>query len=139
LKKIIILSMSLIMILILQGFLYSKLMQKSVHLNISKEDIADIQVYGSAGTKKIEDVAMIDNIIKWFNQVGDIRVNKDFAGTTPESGIEINLKSGKRILILNSGSDFEIQRNDVIPENVSYWARQQDIKDYLQGLIEGGN
>ena len=138
-KRLIIIAVSLIMILVLQGILYSKLMQKSVHLSIQKEDIADIEVYGSGGTKKIEDVALIDNIIMWFNQLSDIRVNKDFEGTTPESGIIINLKSGKKISILNSGSDFEIQRNDVRPENVSYWGKQQDIKAYLQGLIEGSN
>ena len=138
-KRLIIIAVSLIMFLVLQGILYSKLMQKSVHLSIQKEDIADIEVYGSGGTKKIEDVALIDNIIMWFNQLSDIRVNKDFEGTTPESGIIINLKSGKKISILNSGSDFEIQRNDVRPENVSYWGKQQDIKAYLQGLIEGSN
>ncbi|KNY25861.1 hypothetical protein Bccel_1121 [Pseudobacteroides cellulosolvens ATCC 35603 = DSM 2933] len=134
-KRLIIVSITLIMLLISWGILYSKVMQSPLHQSIFKQDISDIQVYGSTGTKKIEDGVLVDNIIKWFNQASDIRINKDFAGTTPESGIIINLKSGKRILILNSGSDFEIQRDDVRPENVSYWAKQQDIKVYLERLV----
>ncbi|WP_010243318.1 hypothetical protein [Acetivibrio cellulolyticus] len=38
---------------------------------------------------------------------------------------------------MNSGSDFEIQRDDVRPKNVSYWAKQQDIRDYLRRLAAG--
>lgn len=54
--------------------------------------------------------------------------------TLLQSGIIINLKSGKRILILRSGQDFEVQRDDVRPKNISYWAKQQDIKEYLDKL-----
>ncbi|MBO8169666.1 MAG: hypothetical protein H0Z35_10845 [Thermoanaerobacteraceae bacterium] len=54
--------------------------------------------------------------------------------TLLQSGIIINLKSGKRILILRSGQDFEVQRYDVRPKNISYWAKQQDIKEYLDKL-----
>ncbi len=136
--KRIVLIISALAILTVSGFIiYSYVGQKPVHKEINKQDIFDIQSYGTAGTKKIEDDVLKDNILNWFNQAGDIRLNKDFAGTTPESGIIINLKSGKRILVLNSGSDFEIQRDDVRPENISYWARQQDIKDYLRELAEG--
>ncbi len=138
-KRLIIISITLIILLISGGILYSKVIQRPLHQSICKQDISDIQVYGSVGTKKIEDVVSIDNIIEWFNQASDIRINKDFAGTTPESGIIINLKSGKRILILNSGSDFEIQRDDVRPKNASYWAKQQDIKVYLERLVAGAD
>lgn len=106
-----------------------------MHKSISRNDIESIQIYGiNTAITLVDDAVLIDKLIKWFNNSSDIGPNKNFEGTTPESGIIINLKSGKRILILRSGKDFEVQRNDVRPKNISYWAKQQDIKDYLDKL-----
>jgi len=57
--------------------------------------------------------------------------NKNFAGTTPDSGIVIKLKSGEYISIISSGKDFEIQRN-INGEEVSYWGKNKYIKSLLE-------
>ncbi|MDP4182453.1 MAG: hypothetical protein Q8942_15355 [Bacillota bacterium] len=133
-KRLIIILITLIILLISGSVLYSQVLKRPLHQSVFKQDVSYIQIYGTAGTKKIDDEVTKNNIIKWFNQAVDIRINNDLAGTTPELGIIINLKSGKRIAILNSGADFEIQRNDVMPESISYWAKQQDLKAYLGKL-----
>ncbi len=134
-KRVVIILLSLLILVISGWIMYSKINNKPVHSSISNKEVSEITIYGTSGTRKLEDDAMVENIIKWFNQASDIRINKDFAGTTPESGIIIKLKSGRRVSILNSGSDFEIQRDDTRNENISYWARQHDIKRYLGELV----
>lgn len=75
----------------------------------------------------------IENITKWFNSATDIRRNRRFAGTTPDAGIIIKLKSGGEISLVRSGEDFEIQR-DYGMGTVSYWVKQPDIKKLLDQL-----
>jgi hypothetical protein len=102
-----------------------------LHEPINIGDIDVIEIWGK--TSRIANSEEKKNIIKWFNSITDIRENKDFAGTTPESGITLKLKSGNSILILKSGSDFEIQRSDVLGINKSYWGKQPNIRDILYG------
>lgn len=136
-KKLIILSITFLAILIMAAgvYLYFQAIYKPLHQSVSIDDVADIQVYG-AGTKMtaVNDRVLTENLIKWFNSATDIRPNKNFAGTTAESGIIINLKSGRGILILRSGKDFEIQRSNTRLKNISYWANQQELKEYLDKL-----
>lgn len=115
------------------GIIYFQGVQNSIHKSIDKNDVLNVTVYGSK-TTEVKDDVLIDNIIKWFNDASDIRINENFAGTTPAAGIIINLKSKETISILASGSDFEIQRNDANSKNVSYWAKQENIKEYLSTL-----
>lgn len=134
-KKLILIRTILFFIILSGIFIYFQWFQKPLHKSISRNDIESIQIYGiNTAITLVDDAVLIDKLIKWFNNSSDIRPNKNFEGTTPESGIIINLKSGKRILILRSGKNFEVQRNDVRPKNISYWAKQQDIKDYLDKL-----
>lgn len=134
-KKVIILCVTIFVIVASGIYLYFQEIYKPLHQSISKEDVSDIQVYGaSTKTTTINDTVLKENLIKWFNNAADIRLNKNFEGTTSESGIIINLKLGKRILILRPGKDFEIQRDDVRLKNISYWAKQQELKEYLDKL-----
>jgi hypothetical protein len=55
LKRLVIISITLIVLLISGGILYSKVIQRPLHQSVFKQDISGIQVYGSTGTRKIED------------------------------------------------------------------------------------
>ncbi len=114
----------------------------SIHKPVSVADVSSIRVWGNglpAGHSGRDATGKeISQIVKWLNESKDIRPNKDFAGTTPDSGIVINLKSGQSILILNSGSDFEVQRED-IGKRVSYWAKNPELRDFLAQLATGSN
>jgi hypothetical protein len=80
---------------------------------------------------RMADIAEKQNIVKWFNAITDVRENKDFAGTTPESGIIIKLKLGSEIHILKSGEDFEVQRTNILGNHISYLGKQSNIRDIL--------
>lgn len=131
----------LFILISLAGIKYLIPLDRFVHKEIMKEDVTSIVVWGTQvnGHKEIKDPVLFDNIIKWFNGSSDIRENPDFAGTTPEAGIIITLKSGKGISILEGARDFEVQRDDVRGENISYLAKQKDIAKYLDDLISWGN
>jgi len=110
--------------------IYRKL---SVHKHISSENISSIQLWGVHVQQREASSEEKQKIIKAFNSIYSIRRNKDFAGTTPDSGIVIKLKSGEHISIISSGKDFEIQRN-INGEEVSYWGKNKYIKSLLETL-----
>ncbi len=138
-KKFVVIPILFILIS-LAGIKYLIPLDRFVHKEIMKEDVTRIVVWGTQvnGHKEIKNPVLFDNIIKWFNDSSDIRENPDFAGTTPEAGIIITLKSGKGISILEGARDFEVQRDDVRSKNISYFAKQKDIANYLDDLHSGG-
>ena len=113
-----------------------KILNKPIHKEINKEDVLSIEswIAKENGTTEIKDTILFNNIINWFNNSYDIRANPEFAGTTPEVGININLKSGKCISLRDGPADFDVQRDDVGDKIVSYFAKQQNISKYLEGL-----
>ncbi len=138
-KKFVVIPILFILIS-LAGIKYLIPLDKSVHKEIKKEDVLRIESWGAkvSGPTEIKDPVLFDNIIKWLNKSTDIRENPEFAGTTPEAGINIILKSGKGISILEGARDFEVQRDDVRDKNISYFAVQKDIAKYLDDLRSGG-
>lgn len=109
-----------------------------LHKQISLDEVETIILWGIKipegynGRKATENEAK--EIIEWFNSAFDISENKDFAGITPNAGIRIDLKSGEKISIFNTGKDFEVQRNDVKSKDISYWAKEQNIEQLLKDL-----
>jgi hypothetical protein len=104
---------------------------------IKVENIARITLWGGYnGVNREASEQEVTNIVNWFNSVYDIRENKEFAGTTEESGIKIEEKDGTRFIIGRSGEDFEVQRKDQKGKLRSYWARQKDIKELLDQLVK---
>jgi hypothetical protein len=88
-----------------------------------------IKIWGI--TNRMADSNEKQDIIYWFNLTTDVRHNKYFAGTTPESGILIKFKNGSSIHILKSGTDFEVQRTNGTGKLISYWGKQSNIKYIL--------
>ncbi|EPR14275.1 hypothetical protein [Ruminiclostridium papyrosolvens] len=131
----------LFILITLAGIKFFIPLDNPVHKEIKKEDVLSITSWSAKvnGQTEIKDPVLFDNIIKWFNNSFDIRENPEFAGTTPEAGITIILKSGKGISILEGARDFEVQRNDVRDKNISYFAKQKDIAEYIDNLCSGGN
>ncbi len=108
-----------------------------IHDAISVDDVITIKSWGNNNPnekEREENKESIEKITAWFNSAQDIRRNPEFSGSTPEAGMIIELKSGHRILINRSGSDFEVQRNDVRGNNISYWAKQPELKVVLDKL-----
>jgi hypothetical protein len=120
-------------ILIGAFFLWSWFSEKELHQLITADSVKSITFWGIGNEKQATEEEIIQ-IVHWFNSAGDIRANKHFAGSTPESGIIIELSSGNRIGIISSGDNFEVQRNDVKKENISYWAKEPNIFELLLNL-----
>lgn len=113
------------------GFLCYLFMNKDkLHEEIHVSDVDAVIIWNTDG-RRLAGSEEEKNIISWFNSMTNIRHNKDYAGTTPEAGIIIELKSGKGIQILASGTDFEVQRINSLGKHVSYWGQQANIKDIL--------
>jgi len=109
----------------------------SLHRPIKVENIARITLWGGyIGVSREASEQEVTNIVNWFNSAYDIRENKEFAGTTEESGIKIEEKDGTGFSIGRSGGDFEVQRKDQKGKLRSYWARQKDIKELLDQLAK---
>ncbi len=131
-KKLLIFSLVLIAVIITVFMInFNRI---PIHKPISLEEVETIVFFGTyRGIKEATQEEKV-RFIKWFNSAYDIRLNKYFAGTTPESIISIELKSGKRIGVIKSGFNFEIQRDEVKNKNISYWAKQKDIEKLLADL-----
>jgi len=120
----------IIIFIIIGNLLYRRL---SVHKPISSENIASMQLWGvyKQGPKISNEEKQ--KIVEAFNSIYSIRRNPEFQGTTPESGITIDLKSGEHISVIKSGRDFEIQRHGD-GKAVSYWGKNRYIKTLLEEL-----
>lgn len=121
----------LLLSVLVVGLLYYLFMNKGkLHEEIHLSDVDAVIIWNSEG-RRLASSEEEQDIIRWFNSMTNIRHNKDYAGTTPEAGIIIELKTGRGIQILASGTDFEVQRTNSSGKHVSYWGQQSDIKDIL--------
>lgn len=115
----------------------------SPHMQIRAEQVDKVIIYSPIGNpgedyKSAEMPANeIPNLIHWYNEAYDIRRNSSFKGAASILGVKILLKDKTELSIIDSGEDFEIQidyaRND---KTVSFWARQQELDDFLRSLAE---
>lgn len=114
--------------------------EQRLHVFLREDQVVSMKIWGSPEAKEpVDRMATkeeISQIIRWFNAATDIRANKEFAGSTPMAGIQITLQSGKRVGIIRSGKDFEVQRDDGMKDTISYWAKQNDIRDFLNELAK---
>ena len=113
------------------GLIYYLFANKSkLHEAIDESNVETIIIWDTMG-RRIANSDEKQDIIRWFNSITNIRQNKEFAGTTPEAGIMIELKTGNGIHILASGKDFEVQRTNSSGKHISYWGQQSNIRDVL--------
>lgn len=104
------------------------------HIDINDVESITINGLGIKNNARNANADEIKTIVNWYNSITDIRENKDGIGTTPDSSIHIQLKYGEKkgkISILQSGTDFEIQRYDEKGNKIIYWGKQPDIKQLL--------
>lgn len=106
----------------------------NLHRPIMVENISSIRLWGVYGVDRVATEPEVINIVNWFNSAKGIRENKEFAGTTEDSGIIVVEKNGSKFGIGRSGEDFEVQRKDEQGKLRSYWARQKEIKELLDKL-----
>ena len=81
----------------------------------------------------------IEEFLGYYNQIYDIRNNKDDQGTTSLSKIIIELKDGTEIVIWNSGDQFEVAFADSDGKRYQYWGKQQEIANMLRHGVYGLN
>lgn len=106
----------------------------NLHRTIMVENVSNIRLWSGYGVDRVATEQEVINIVNWFNSAKGIRENKEFAGTTEDSGIIVEEKNGSRFSIGRSGEDFEVQRKDEQGKLRSYWARQKEIKELLDKL-----
>jgi len=124
-----------VIVLLLTFGIWTYAETSNLHRPIKVEDVSRMILWGVGGYKEATQEE-VSNIVNWFNSASGIRENKDFVGTTPDSGIIVKEKNGKEFSIIRSGKDFEVQRNDALGKNHSYWAIQKEIKTLLDELSQ---
>lgn len=93
-----------------------------VHYDVSSSDIRQLD---------------IEEFLGYYNQIYDIRNNKEGVGTTPDSRIIIELKDGQEIGIYSSGDQFEVNFTNSDGERCQYWGKQQEIANMLYRGVYG--
>lgn len=75
----------------------------------------------------------LEDLVKWFNNSSGIHPNPSFKGAATIVGLEIELRDKRRISILDSGDNFEVQVSDPVKgKTVSYWAKENHIELMLE-------
>ena len=102
---------------------------------LKAEDVARIHYDGNEfnDNKELD----IEEFLVYYNQIYDIRNNKEGAGTTADRRIIIELKDGRKIGICNSGDQFEVNFTKSNGKRCQYWGKQQEIANMLyHGVYE---
>ncbi len=108
-----------------------------IHVPIKEDDVQDVIIYDSkfdSSSYKHMTQEEISDLVSWFNDCTDIRLNSEFAGEVTIVGIVITT-SDSEITILDSGENFEIQvYTSKKNQAVSYWAKQKNIEALLETI-----
>lgn len=89
---------------------------------------------GHYGQKELD----IDQFVGYYNEIDNIKENKNDEGTTPESWIVIVLKDGSEVWIYDQSMKFEVVFKDDDGEIKEYWGEQEQIYNMLRtGSYEG--
>lgn len=134
-KKRLIFALTLVLAL---GYSYLYYSNGFMHKPIDSSDVVSVRIVGGHKKPRLLKEEQAKKIVLWFNKANSIRRNVRFAGTTPDTTIVMYIKGNNRILIMNSGEDFEVQR-EIEGKNLSYWAKQPDISELLDALEAGKN
>ena len=78
----------------------------------------------------------IEEFLRYYNQIDELRNNKEDAGTTPSSKIVIELNNGEEISIHNSGDQFQVSFEEG-DDRFQYWGKQQGIANILEHGVYG--
>ena len=73
----------------------------------------------------------IAQFVEYYNQISDVEENEEGAGTMITVEIKVNLKSGEKISVGNSGDQFEVSLEDEQGKVEQYWGKQQNINNLL--------
>ena len=103
---------------------------------LEKDDILSVHYHTSAIDFRELD---IEEFLGYYNEIYDIRNNKEGAGTTAHRRIIIELKDGQKIGICNSGDQFEVNFTKSNGERCQYWGKQQEIANMLDYGVYGLN
>ena len=89
---------------------------------------------GHYGQKELD----IVQFVGYYNEIDNIKENKNDEGTTPESWIVIVLKDGSEVWIYDQSMKFEVVFKDDDGEIKEYWGEQEQIYNMLRtGSYEG--
>ncbi len=127
-KKLIIITATIVALatLIISLLLFNRELELP---RLTADDISNIYYHD---TDKNETVDLdIEEFLGYYNQIYDLRDNKEGAGSTPSSWIKIELKDGQEIGIYNTGKQFQVSFTDNDGERHQYWGRQQEIYNML--------
>ena len=83
---------------------------------------------GHYGQKELD----IDQFVEYYNEIDNIKENKNDEGTTPESWIVIELKDGSEVRIYDQSMKFEVVFEDDDGEIKQYWGEQEQIYNMLR-------
>lgn len=135
-KNVICIAMSVLAIAVIIVTLF--LVNKKLELpKLNIENVAKIYCYNMDEDYEIE--LNVEEFLGYYNQIYDIRNNKDDQGTTSLSKIIIELKDGTEIVIWNSGDQFEVAFADSDGKRYQYWGKQQEIANMLRHGVYGLN
>lgn len=132
-KHIIFITISILVmvVVIVAIFLFNRKLELP---KLETDDILRVHYHTSAIDFRQLD---IEEFLRYYNEIYDIRNNKEGAGTTPDRRIIIELKDGQEIGIYNSGDQFEVNFTKSNGKRCQYWGKQQEIANMLShGVYE---
>jgi hypothetical protein len=120
---------SLVVIVVIGIAIWGYVTKMNLHEKVASEDVQKVILWGEDVGNRSADEEEKAKILSWFNEVKDVRENKNLAGNTATAGIVIQLEDGEDIRVLRSGDEFEIQR-----KGKAYWAREPHLDALLDEL-----
>lgn len=105
---------------------------------ITLEDVAKVELHGAKPENKDREATPeeVKQIVDWYSSMRSFKANSTLAGTTPNAGIVIVLKSGKSIGITGLGHQGRNLEFHAQSMKYPYFAIQNDLRNLI-GKIGG--
>lgn len=105
---------------------------------ITLDDVAKVELHGAKPENKDREATSEEakQIVNWYNSMSSFKANSSLAGTTPNAGIVIILKSGKSIGITGLGQEGRTLEFQAQGMKFPYFATQDDLRNLI-GKIGG--
>ncbi|HEY8343198.1 MAG TPA: hypothetical protein VIK75_09450 [Calditerricola sp.] len=124
----------LIVLFCLPSAYYTRLEKRfATHREIAANDVVRAAYRVAGGKMRPLPEGDLAQIVEWFNAAAFIQKQPVPRHEHPPAAIVLDLASGERVEILASATDVDIRRTKG-QKTVVYWAKQDELTQYLQRL-----
>lgn len=120
-----------IVVILIIVVIHNTFFKEKMELNLDEQDVKSVKLCYLGRMEDDTKNLDVEEFVKYYNMIYDVRENKDGIGSTPETKIIIELKSGEIIEIYDPGFSFEVNIQSDNGEIKQYWGRQENIDNML--------